>query len=235
VDTDNLYRVPFPAKVLSAERLLSEGKHGPEFYKGFIVMFRFDPRSILGTGGDTGHENAFPFEFRLVNDRTIVVTAPALDYHDEGGDDATIDRFLDAEDINDNVVWEAIQHARRHHKDLNLPENKMYYQLNFPSKVTLSSEVLTINDDKKNGLLTIGGIPTTVEVDALNDAGPEFVDYTDDNGAQTQYVVQNRYFCGCIYAMVADLSQGTRKLRGDEEETPPTAAAAAMFGRMRIG
>ena len=119
----------------------------------------------------------FEFKAWLVNNHTVVVTAPLLDYHDAGNDMETIQALLDGDLLDDWVVLEALLNF-----SVSLCEKKkdnlMHYHLDFGPGVNLCSECLAAHNGLTNGLLHAEGLPVSVSVPALSN-GQEYVKGVD--------------------------------------------------------
>ncbi|MGL5934936.1 MAG: hypothetical protein ACRCZI_04860, partial [Cetobacterium sp.] len=203
------------------------GDQQQEFYKGYIVAMEIDPRDA-----------AFKFEASVINENTIVVTAPALDFHDLGGD-KDLDRVAIMTKENDlrqdnTVIQEAYVHGRNDFKSRNI-ENKIHYHLTFTGNVLLSSEVLRVHEGKRGKMLLEG---FSVYCDLPNFSGPyEWLDergnpMVDDQGLQIMLMYQ--FYRGTILWRVANTASSTRKHDTGTREDTPTDAFSALFGNMNV-
>lgn len=202
-----------------------------EAYKGYIVTMRVDPRDCLGGANQLG---AFPFQARLLDKTTILVTAPALDHHDMGSDDALIDAMTDAATNHEDwVLTEAVANFSESFKQTKI-ENKMFYRLEFSGGVDLASEVLECHAGNLDGLLSMEGLPLSVPVPALH-GGHEYTDTNVVDQAGNPHILRtiHKYFCGVLFWRVADTAMGTRRIRLEDAQTA-TAAATAMLRRVNI-
>jgi hypothetical protein len=223
VDVNNLWKTPHPFKVYSAECMQGCGDKSGEYYKGYIIKMRVNPADVRGH---------FKFRASVLNETTVIVTAPALDYHDAGGDalaeQAAQTNKPDPRTDNE-VIWEALINGRLGFQKLNI-ENKMEYHLHFKGGVQLSSEVLLVHEGKRD-YMTLEALNVSVSSapEAQLDEYGNFV--TTPDGFRVAVV--NKFFVGSLVWRVADVSHPTRKLTIlDSEETD---GFEAMFGTLNIG
>jgi hypothetical protein len=189
-----------------------------------------DPRDIFGDDDQEG----FPFQARLINENTIVVDAPTLDYSERGGDEEYIAETLNIADEDDKVVIEAFDNGTQSFEDLQVP-NKMQYLIRFPkNQVCLNAEVLEVHTGQQNGILTMEGIPIQAYVANLNE-NPQTVTVENEMGAEEEQQVWIKNFCGRLAWRIADLNQSTRKARREKtKQKAQTKAATAFMKRMNL-
>lgn len=237
-----LWNTQCPFKVYSAEHMMgntvTQGFRG-EFFKGFIITMKVDPRDVLGIG-PLPRTGQFEFVARITSSHQVTISAPLLDFHDRGSDYAAIRQMIRGGDMEEEMFLEALQNQKLEFEKLKV-QNKMQYVLDFGPNVNLSSTALEIHRGKTEGILTEEAMPTRVSVEALG-PGRETVDLTnrdgevvlDPRGRPYGIPVHYKYFCGVLYWRVADLSQQSRK----QQVAPPaagTSAAEAMLERMNLG
>lgn len=231
VDVNHLWKTAQPFKVYSAEYMNGYGEQDGEYYKGFVIKMKVDPRDL----------KKFRFSAHVYNHNTVVVTAPALDFHDEGGDALEEDVAKDTkpDPRGDNlVIWEALTHGRLEFRNRKI-DNKMQYHLRFNGGVTLSSEVLRVHREQREGRMTVEAVNVAVDVDSLNQGELEPVideeghEVTDEHGHIL--VKYNQYFVGSLIWRVADITSGTRKHAASRAAEAPTDGFEAMFGAMNMG
>jgi hypothetical protein len=225
VDVNNLWKTQHPFKVYSAEYMQGVGEKEGEFYKGFVIKMRVNPQDV---------RDGFRFRASVLNETTVIVTAPALDFHDAGGDEQseTAAHALKPDPRNDNeVIWEALMNGRLEFKNLNIA-NKMEYHLRFNGGVQLSSEVLLVHAGKLD-YMTLEALNVSVEkapVPLVDEHG-NFV--TTPDGYRVATV--DKFFVGSLLWRVADVSNATRKLALAHQPGAATDGFEAMFGNLNIG
>jgi hypothetical protein len=209
---------------------VTKGTRG-EFFKGFIIAMKVDPRDVLGVGVPPQHQ--FEFEARITASNQITVTAPLLDYHDRGGDDELIDDYLDNANRDDMVVLEALGNQRQEMNKMKL-NNKMQYILDFGKDVEFSAEVIMFHKGKLNGILTEEAMPIVCRVDALGQTMEHLIDKHGKpvihEGSAIYLPSSPHYFCGCLYWRVADLAKDSRKSKLETRAQSTTAAETMMKG-----
>jgi hypothetical protein len=196
-----------------------------------------DLRSTRCAGSWKPPQGQFEFVARVTGRSQVTITAPLLNYHDKGSDDAFIEQLCDRDTMHEECFYEALQNQRREFDKLKIP-NKMQYVLDFGPHVELCSEVLQCHRGKMDGLLTQEAMPTCVPIDAFPRAPMPVTNaqgnaIRDNAGNPILFHASHRYFCGVLYWRVADLSQGSRKARLDAVNTD-TSAAVAMLRRMNL-
>jgi len=81
VNKDNLALTPHPFKVVSMNNLVS--LDGKDAYSGYAVFMRVHPCDVLGEG----KKRRFKCTCRRCDASSLCISAPALDFADNGGDD----------------------------------------------------------------------------------------------------------------------------------------------------
>jgi hypothetical protein len=230
VDVENLWKTPMPFKVYSAESLPGNGDRIGEYYHGYIIKMKVDPRDVAAN---------FKFKATILNSNTIVVTAPALDYHDVGND-------LDEEKLatanrpdprGDNIVISEAFENGYVDFDTRKIVNVMQYHLRFTVGVIFSADVLLVHNGLREARLLLEASNVCVEVPFLNQVPEVAVDdagnpLTDGHG--NRYVYRNKMFVGYLMWRVADVSKPTRKQKTGQANAP-TDGFEAMFGNMNLG
>ena len=240
VDVDNLWKTQAPFKIYSAEYLQGHGDQIGEFYKGFLIKMKVDPRDL----------RTFKFAASVLNSNTIVVTAPALDFHDAGGDVEAEDEALELKHDprgDNDVIWEALTNGRLDFDQRKLEkrvENKVVYHLRFNGGVHLSSEVLYIHSTQRDGRMVVEAINVSVDLPYLGqsehqrltriDEDGDEVFLQDDRGRQVWGVYKYKYFAGSLVWRVADISSGTRKQHTGRRAATMTEGFEAMFGGLNL-
>jgi hypothetical protein len=230
IDMNNPHKTQKPFKVYSAVMMRGTGERHGEYYKGYIIVMEVDPRDLK-----------FNFQASVLNDTTIVVTAPALDYHETGGDAAADTQAITdkANPRRDNdVIYEALVHARNEFKtkiqDLSLT-NQMTYHLKFKDGTMLSSEALECNENERDKM-AVEALNVVVDMSdiiadawALDEHGTRMVE--DGHLVKLRHMI----YKGCLIWRVADKAHGTRKHDAGARDTAPSDAFTAMFGNLNVG
>jgi hypothetical protein len=228
VDVDNLWKTQKPFKVYSAEYMQGVGEQEGNFFKGFVIKMEIDPRDL----------EKFKFAAYVYNDTTVAVTAPALDYHDAGGDkdaeEAVIEQKPDPRGDN-FIITSAFTHGRLEYNELKIP-NTMTYHLKFSGGNTiLRSDVLLVNEGQRDSRLYLDGINLCVNVPLLDEHAVDAEgNVALDEEGNPIVERHGQYWVGSLLWRVANIAKPTRKHYVGNAEAP-TDAWNAMFGNMRVG
>jgi hypothetical protein len=232
VDVNNLWKVPPPFKVYTAEGMEGDGEERTgEYFRGFVIKMQVDPRDL----------QTFRFSACVLNASTVCVTAPMLDFHDAGGDaeEEELAQTNKPDPREDNyVLWESLTNGRLEFKKKKI-ENKVYFHLVFPSSTFLSADVLLVNRNSRDGALLLEALNLSVDIPYLAPGGP--VPVTDAHGAfmlderGRGFVYAYKFFAGCLIWRVADTSKATRKQFVGRADEAQTEGFEAMFGNLNVG
>ena len=230
VDVDHLWKTPVPFKIYSTHALQGVGPTVGEFHQGFIIKMKVDPRDVA---------NNFRFSAHILNSTTIVVNAPALDYHDVGNDieaERAATLLKPDERLDNIVITEAFTHGYLDFLGRRFV-NQMQYHLKFSASVNLNSSVLLVHHGQRESRLLLEASNFCVDADCLG--APDFMRDEDGNPvadtAGNTHVYHKQIFAGSLLWRVADISKGTRKQSVGPDANEPTDVFTAMFGNMHMG